>query len=70
MDSFLKQELLDRLAESEANIATGASNISRRREHVAELERTGQDAELSRSVLTSFEDCQATRREELGHLVR
>jgi uncharacterized membrane protein YeaQ/YmgE (transglycosylase-associated protein family) len=68
MDSFVKQELLDRLAEIEAGIATGASNILRQREHVAELERIGLDAKLS-PVLKSFEDSQAIRREELGRLV-
>jgi hypothetical protein len=69
MDSFLKQELLDRLAEIEASIATGASNIARQREHVAELERTELDAPLSRSILTSFEDPQAIRHEDLARLV-
>jgi hypothetical protein len=68
MDSFVKQELLDRLAEIEAGIATDASNISRQREQVAELERVGLDAKLS-SVLKSFEDSQAVRREELGRLL-
>jgi hypothetical protein len=69
MQSFLKQELLDRLAEIEASIATGASNISRQREHVAELERNGLDASLSKSVMTSFEGTQAIRHEEFARLV-
>ena len=69
MDSFLKQELLDRLAEIEASIATGASNRSRHREHVAALEGSGLDAPPSRSDPMGFEDSQAVRREDLARLV-
>jgi hypothetical protein len=65
MDSFLKQELLDRLAGIEAGVATDARSISRPREDVAE--HIGLDAKLS-SVLKSFEDSQAIRREKLARL--
>jgi hypothetical protein len=67
MDSFLKQELMERLAEIEASIATGARKRSRQREHVAEPARIGLDAKLS-SILKRFDDSRAIRREELGRL--
>jgi hypothetical protein len=36
---------------------------------VAELERTGLDAQLSKSVPTSFEDSRAVRHEDFARLV-
>ena len=62
--------LSDRLAKAMTRVAEAEHHISSQAAHVAEMERTGQDARRSLKILATLREAHARFQQEVEHILK